>query len=471
MRYIFATLALLIPVLTIWAWQSSSNKDDQVWDVVFMGIPNSLNPQDVEVSTVGYLLNQTHRPLFYKNQDGVYRSDLLSKIAQDQSGLNLSLCVREQIQLGSSRLLQSSDLHSFISRRTSELNLKVDIESNGQCLLLKFKELHHDFFDIFSKMENAPSWNFGDSFDEGLGDFYVSKSNSDYIELTRKSENKRGFNKIMVHAYVNQGALESLISSRRIEDLNRISAELVPKYIRETYASYEVALLQTGILLLNIKNDELRRLIYNCLNISDFRIAFSPGQAFFKDIKTILPIGVPGAQSGKPDQHCNLNGASPKRFGKVSFWNWKDNNREQLKQFLDHFSSKIGIEIEYQEVAPERLFSIVKHDEQKHELIVIGLSANEFHYRDFYQYLLDPKHTILSKIPIDFRKEIDLLDARPSLRLQSELIQKLDSALFEKAVALPLFQQIRPFFYPKELKGLEFGSNFLAHPIVSEITN
>ncbi|NJL26313.1 MAG: hypothetical protein HC902_14970 [Calothrix sp. SM1_5_4] len=337
---------------------------------------------------------------------------------------------------------------------------------------LTFDQPYHEFFETFTRFENAPTWTLGNGdFESGLGEFQISSVSPDGIKLVRKKQSNQGFNTILVHAYQGQEKLADLAKRHRIEDFNRVSPELVPIEVKQTYRNYGVVLLQTVVLLLNIRDRELRRAIYNCIDINKFRQALSPGQSIFKNIKTILPIGVPGAVEGVPDQKCRVDKLAGRRIASVKFWNWKDNNRDVLRDFWADFTRSTGIPIAYSDITPERLFAIAKRQERDHELITIGLSATEFHYKDFYQYLVHPHHTLFSVSAVDMSADLAKLDARPTKEELAFGISRIDTVLADEALALPLFQQVREFYYPSNLKGFNFGSNFLEHPIVSEISN
>lgn len=471
MRYLFAALALFILAGGV-AWSLLRPSTDRVWDVVMMGLPKSLEPRDIEVAPIGYLLNQTHRPLFNQNEDGVYTSEILSDWAQDRGGLNVKVCVKPGMAIHNVGPFDAVKLAEFLKRRLSELKLQATITPAVPCVALSFTQRHHGFFDLFTRFENAPTWKVDHSaFESGLGEFYVANISEDKIELLRKEDSGRGFNKIFVHAYKSKQHLEELIRTQIIEDVNRVSPELVPDEIKKTYRNYGVVLLQTGILLLNVKDANLRRIIYNCLDIQKFRQAFSPGQSEFKNIQTILPIGVPGAREGLPAQNCTHRKNASTTYPTVKFWNWKDNNRESLKSFWKEFTDQTGVQVEYSDISPEKLFAIAKGQERKHELVVLGLSATEFHYRDFYQYLVDPNHSMLSNSTLDLSATLAKLDQKPNKVELESGIATIDSTIASEGLALPLFQQIRQFYYPYELKGISFGSNYLEHPIIAEIRN
>ncbi len=439
---------------------------DSTWDVILMGFPNALSPKQLEVMSVGYVIHQTHKPLFQRNEDGQYTSAVLEKWSQSRDGLEIELCPSTSVFVGKDQLFTTARLENFLATRMGELGARAKFSSIGSCLMVRFENPNHEFIETFAHFENAPSWSNSSPFEDGLGDFYVAESATDHrMVLLRKYPTQNGFKRIVVHAYKNKEQAENLVKAGGIEDINRISPDLVPDSLKKNYSDYGVVLLHTGVLLINARDARIRKAIYNCLDIEKFRRAFSPTQSYFKSVKTILPIGAPGAKEGLAAQDCK-----PTKNARARFWNWKDNNRDQLRAYLKEFSKVSGVEVDYSDIPLSTLMDVVGRKIRDYDMLVVGLSATEFHYRDFYQYLVDPKSTMISAVALDYSRELKDIDSKPNDQDVLAKVDKIDRAIADQAIALPLFQQTRHFYFPRSLKGLKFGGNSLEHPVVAELS-
>jgi hypothetical protein len=100
--------------------------------------------------------------------------------------------------------------------------------------------------------------------------------------------------------------------------------------------------------------------------------------------------------------------------------------------------------------------------------MIVAMDAVRPDYSAFYEYFIDGDKTLL-----DINLPIENLLKKLYYKEDKNKIIKLTEAInlqFRKnAIVLPLYQEVRNFYYPRKIKNLEIGQDFLEYPTIAEI--
>ena len=436
---------------------------DQTWEMLSLGLPDKITPQVAHINMGFYILKQTHEPLFRYNDDGQFYSKVLSSWSRSIDNRQFILCPNQKLVFSNEIYFTTDFLKNFISRTATKLG-KVHLNLTDQCLSVLFDKPQEGFLRQYSDHELSPSIPSNNPrIEYGLGPFVVESISSQEIDLRRKDFIENGYNVIRVINY--KGRNDPNLNNKFIEDFNRVYISDLPSWVKEEYANYGVMLSQSINLLINHPDKELRDIIYNCLDIERFRKAFMPLQEDFYSIENILPVGMVGAKKGLPSQQCKL--LKPRNF-KLKFVNWKQDNVEQLFDFFRDFFERLNIQINIENISASEFLSRVSKKPHRYELTVIALDAIRPDYRVFYEYLINGRQAIVDYDVPRATEIYNTLVRSEGEKEKRNLIEKLNDVLKKEAVILPLYQEVRRFYYPKHIKNLRLGKDFLEYPEIAD---
>jgi MarR-like DNA-binding transcriptional regulator SgrR of sgrS sRNA len=265
-----------------------------------------------------------------------------------------------------------------------------------------------------------------------------------------------------------EAAADPLLDLQRedIADFNRIAWTKVPAATLERFRAFDNIPLKSSGLVFVTPDKELRRMIYNCLDIKDFRQAVSPQDHSFNDISTILPVGVPGGSPGVPEQVCAADSAL--RSGKtVTLAAVDRNNREMLLRAADRFYKKTGIKIIVRMYDAGDLVKTLFKRPHPYDMITIRYSVVQPEYETFFKDFSVRNGFLDYDLPEVSSLRKRLLEAEEDQE-KSVLVAKINDELRDEAVVLPLYQEVRTFYYPKKIRNLAIGKGFTEYPEVAD---
>ncbi len=466
-KIIISICILTIISLSIYFFKSKSKKD-QTWEAIILGIPDKITPEIAPINMGYYILKQTHEPLFFWDDTiNQYRSNVLKRWTASIDFRSFTFCLDERKLFDNGKKFSFNLFVSFAKNVIEKFNkdYKLDI-ANNNCVKINFKESQNNFLQFLSYYENSPSIPTDNpKIHLGLGAYKVVEFDEKSLTLTRKNPIRNGFNKIVFINY--KGAKDPNLENKNIEDFNRIYIEDLPEWIKKEYANYPIMLFQTINLLINNHDKRIREYLYNCLNIEELRKAFMPKQNNFQDISNILPIGMVGASPQKPQQHCEKIIKLNKSI-ELKFINWKEGTKDFFTNYFDLFYKKHNIRIKVEQITLNDLLKLAFNKPHPYDLAIVALDTVRPDYSAFYGYLIGEKNNLIDvDIPItDDLKELMLEE--DSIKIVS-LVKKINRKIHDSITILPLYQEVRDFYYPKNIKHLNLGRNFLEYPDVADL--
>ena len=442
-------------------------KKDQTWDVIAVGIPEEITTKVAMINMGLYVLKQTHEPILRVKNRNEYISNILREWERDASSKKFKLCVKDGLTFDTHIPALRKDIIDHIRKITKQFDKKAQINLAGSlnhrgCVWINFDRSMPSYLEYLTQYENAPTLVAqGKKWELGLGPFRVVHLAKDTLELERKVKVKNGHNKIRFHSY--SGSQDQILQNKNIEDFNRVFIGDLPAWIKAEYNNYGVALFQTVNLLINVQDRQDRETIYHCLDIDKFRRAFMPKQQEFADIQNVLPMGVPGSKKGKAQQNCNSK-SSDKEY---LFYNWNKTSRSALQSFFVEFHQKTGITIKIVDISKNDFVNIVLKSPHPYHLTVVAIDAVRADYDAYFAPLVSKKSVFDIELPQARKvfKKIANLDGQEKLRH----IDLVNQHLANSALILPLYQEIRKFYFPKQIKNLKVGGNDLEYIEVGEL--
>ena len=217
-------------------------------------------------------------------------------------------------------------------------------------------------------------------------------------------------------------------------------------------------------LIINHPDRKVRSRIYNCVDIPALRSAFFTGKKDFFNISNILPMGIPGAVPGFPAQACDKAAVSG---AELRFANWMFGNSEMMAKYAAELSKKSGIKIRLDQYSPQELVGVLHKGPRPFNLVIIVFDAVRPDPTAFFESFAksDGFHDFeIPEIVSDYRKLFYADDEIEREIISKELVDKISG----QALALPLYQNIRVIYYPKEINNLTVGQGFLEYPEVAE---
>ncbi|MBF0361148.1 MAG: hypothetical protein HQK49_09060 [Oligoflexia bacterium] len=469
--FVFILLLSLILISS-----SCSRYKDDTWDAVLLGFPAKISPEVAGVNMGLYILKQTHEPLFRINDNGQYVSKLLLEWNRDDHFKTFTFCPNTNLIFSEGKSFDLDYFKSYLNNSLKKFNTapsEISIyESNTnknthKCIQINFQKPSEYFLTYLTYYENAPSLKSKDErIEYGLGSYWVDSMDNMKIILKRKKSESGKFNSIILHNF-NDSSLN--LNDRKIEDFNRVLIAQLPSWLAKEYTSYDVSLLQTVNLVINVKDSNLREFIYNCIDINSFRHAFVPNQKDFLSIKNILPIGLRQAQEGLPKQECNKHIRAKVNGKSITFLNWKDDNIESLTNYLKNLKKEFNVNIKLKNVSLNEFINVVLTKPHPYQLTVVALDTVRPDYSAFYYYLAGYKDCLTDiEIP-PIKATLTNIQNTKEFKDQLPFVDIINKEIEKNKIILPLYQEMRKFYYPPRIKGLMLGENYLEYPEVSEL--
>jgi len=443
----------------------SRSRQTETWEVMLGAIPPTVTVRDADQGVVYYLLKQTHEPLFRQEDGTRFTSRILSRWSRNISYSEFEFCPDVSLKFDSKNQFSFQYFRSYLETVTRKYPKSAVLTPHNGCVGVKFDSAQPEYLVFLTDYKNAPSVASDDGFEAGLGQFYVKSLTAERAVLLRKRPLSGAYNKIIAHAYHGPG--DPNLQNRNITDFNRISSYDQPGWIKEAFVEFINPELKTVNLILNHPDKNVRRALYGCMDVDEFRQAFMPQRKDYFAISTMLPLGIHGAQSGKPRQNC---GAAEKRMGvpgtDLTLLNQQWDNAAQLKRYLDVFFLKTGIRITVLQPPQQKIVEMLHAGRHSYNLAVVVTGAAYWDYTSVFQYYAD-KGAYFDQIPPTVR----LLYNRMKLAegdAKSVLAAKMAEELRDQYMVLALYQTTVKLYYPKSIKNLVVGRGVREIPEVAD---
>lgn len=441
---------------------SAHAKEEGSWEVLVTGLPEKITTEGARGNIAYYILKQTHEPVFRLRDGQNYTSTILKSWTRSPDYKNFLFCPEPNLGFDPRSPFGLEKFAEHISSVTIKYDAGVKLVKEDGCVRVSFNKQRKGYLEYLTRYENAPTKKVSDRLEAGLGAYFVGEAEKDRVTLIRKKKVRGGYGKIVFHEY--SGPKDPNLKNRNIKDFNIIPGVDVPNWVKDEYTRFENVELKSVNLIINHPDLKVRARVYNCVDVQALRTAFFTGKKDFFNIGNILPMGISGAVPGLPEQTCEKTDAIP---AKLHFANWMFGNSEGMKKYAEDFTKKSGIKLSLDAYSPQEIVSVLNKSPRPFNLVILVFDAVRPDPTAFFDSFSkgDGFHDfILPQLVVEYKKLLYEEDEAEKERLA----KKLADMISKNALSLPLYQNIRVLYYPKEIKNLSVGRGFLEYPEVAE---
>lgn len=438
--------------------------EDRVWRVVGM-VPPSIIRETIDTPTY-YIIRQTHEPFLRFEDLQNYTSKILLDWRRSADYRKFVFYPDLTLKFNKDERLTKEIFYEQLSSVTARFGADFKLYSASDSVTVEFPAPQRQYLYFLTWYENAPAIRRG-NFEYGLGAFYISSYSQDKIVMERKRKVRNGYNRVEFLNYL--GDKDPNLQDRRIQDFNLLSAEQQPEWIKAAYLGVKNPDPRSVVLLINHPDREVRKRLYNCIDVRKFRGAFFGKTKEFYDIATVLPVGIPGARAGLPRQEC-ARGAGPVP-GNISLINLRSDNADTLPEFIRNLKRDTGINIvenrmEYKDLV--QLLNDPKHDPYWYNIFQIYLDTFRPDYKVFFEYT-SGKKTFLGLRSSAAEELFSSLLKAEDFWSQTDIAEKLAEKIGQEGLVLPLCQTYSTVYYPNKIKNILIGNGFRQYPEVADL--
>lgn len=439
----------------------SAKAEDDSWKVLIPGLPERVFASDESNSTSFYVLTQTHEPVFRWKDGENYSSKLLKKWSRSLDYRHFEFCLDTSLEFSSGDKFGADQFAVQVSSFTSGYSSKFSLTKYGTCVRVSFDVPKKDYLYFWTLYAHAPTKRVSENMELGLGPFYVDTISKNRILLRRRKNVRGGYNAIELLDY--RGGGDPNLNNHEIKDFNLIPPRDIPEWVKKSFFSYKNPEMRSLVLLINHPDEKVRAGVYNCIDIKALREAYFPGKMDYFDIASILPMGVPGAAAGFPQQNCG----KPRIFGRrLRFANWMDGNQETMRKFAEMFQAKSGLALVLDRYGMDDFALAIERRPRPFELAMIMVYVSSSPKESFRMFF-NKGELYDFEVPRLSSRYRELSDDVETSALD-ETYRKLALEISRHALALPISQGMRTLYYPKEIKNFYVGSGIAEYPEVAE---
>lgn len=441
---------------------------DETWVAVLTGIPKEIKPSMSHSLLVSYVLKQTHEPLLKKDKNSNYYSDIIEKWQRSVDHKQIEFCLLKDKYFDETTKFTSDDLAQFLKAVIENNKLETpSIIKKENCIQYSFNKPQEKLLELLTFIGNAPTHksNIPD-IENGLGAYFVTELDSKKILLKRKINSSTGFNKIEF-LNINNLTTEQL-NSETIKDYNFVSGDKIPDWVKVKYLSFNITTLKTRALFINIPDAEMRDKIFNCMDIKSLRTVIFGSKTPMIDIASILPMGIVGASPGTIKQKCStiVSLATKKKFNLIL---WDIPNKNGLESLLESFFKKTGINIIAEYHSYNELLDFIYKKRSNYNLIPLAIDTKVPSYEQYFESFGDSNKTHFSFMIPDVVNTYKQVTASENTEEKKKYALKLQDLILSNHLVLPLYQISQTFYYPKYLKNILVGFDYLDFPDIGRI--
>lgn len=457
-------------VLIVFIFLSACTRShDDSWDVLLGGVPDQIVPNRSYQRSVNYVFSQTHEPLLRNDKDVSYYSKLLKYWDHNADDTLFSFCLKSDLYFAEGVNFEVDNLKDYFDQLFVRLGNKAVVTvKDDSCVIVSLVQSLPALPNTLSRYDLAPSRPSNNpAYEWGLGPYQIVIFETHQILLKRKIKGTKGFN--FIHFFdFEQLQVDKSIDEYSIEDFTRLPPERNPDWVSREYKKYFVKILQSRDLIINIPDEKLRQVVYHCMDIQGLRRAFSVGR--YVDIKTILPLGFPGAKQGSPDQDCEIYREQFKDQNiQLTFFDWKGTNTAQFISLFDKFFDQTGIRINIQNGTHAGFLKSIAIVPHPYNLYIAFLNTSNPFLDPVVSSVLGPDIYLVDyKLP-DYDSLYDKWSQEIDSNKKNEIAAQMADLITQHAVVLPLTQDVRDFYYPRDIKGLNFSRTTTQNPEVVDL--
>ncbi len=457
-------IALLFPAVIIAFFVVKMKSENDVWQVIGEIPPSIGREKGIDTATY-YIIRQTHEPLFRCDDLQNYTSKVLKDWSRSVDYRRFVFSPDTSLKFNTTSRLTEDFFVNYISSVTTRYGVDFKLSRATGSVTVEFKEPQKQFLYFLTWYENAPAIKAG-NIEYGLGEYLVTSYNERKIVFDRKTRVRGGYNRIIYRKY--EGESDPVLENRKIQDFNLLSSFQQPEWIKKEYVGIKNPDPRTIVLLINHPDKRVRKRLHDCLSIDDFRRAFIVKRKEFYDVKTVLPVGIPGGKGGMPEQVCDKGNSLA--GGKVVLVNQQDNNDTALASYLNSFYRKTGIRVLAKKTEYQELVNLLKNSKRKpfsYNLLQMVLDTYRPDHKVFFEYVAGEKTFLDVRVPKveSLYKELLKADTPDN---QNKIAETLADELNQEGLVLPLYQTYSTVYYPAEIENIIVGKGFSQYPEVAD---
>lgn len=443
-----------------------ANSQTDVWGVLVVSVPDKVVLDKEGETVVSYILRQTHEPLFRKADGQNFTSKILRDWSRSINYTEYTLCPDTSLKFSDSTAFSMDFFYSYLSSATKRYSPNFSIERNVGCAIVRFQTARKGYLDFLTRYEQAPSINQSGNISFGLGPFYVAVLTDKKVELRRKKTVTDGYNTVAFYTYSDA---DDNLKKTGISDFNKLPTSQQPEWISRDFQSFRnIELVSVG-LAISHPDKSVRQMLFNCIDTKEFREAYAPiTRKQFFDIKTVLPVGVSGAQAGKPEQRCRIQAGVKGK--EIILANPRINNEETLAQYADNFFKKTGFRIKVRKFLPNQINPMLydKKNIRPYNLLVVTVGALGAEISEFLK-LYSGSPLAVDYVPGHIRQMYREIIKEEDIEKKNYLSQNLAEELNREYLVLPLYQTAGTLYYPRKIKNLSVGRGAVEYPEVADL--
>lgn len=442
------------------------NKRKASYDALFIGLPKEVFVSKAQFNLVYYILTQTHEPLFRKDDGENFSSRVLVNWSRSMDSKEYLFCPDTSLEFRADGKFDENYFSTYISGATSRFSKNFHVTRNGGCFRVGFGKPEKSYLDFLTLLDNAPTLRRSARIEDGLGPFYVDSIGDSKVVLKRKKQISRGYNEIMMWEY--SGPNDPRLLSREIEDFNLIYSYQIPDWVKQEYTKFDIMDLKSVGLVFNHPDLVVRERLYNCVDIDAFREAFYPSKTGFQYIQNILPMGIPGAESGRPVQSCSRlpvihGGDSP-----ILFADWGKEAGAQMESFWSNFQKKTQLRVVAKKHTVQEISDCLDKNKRKiyNILPVVIDTSGRNDPLAFFDIFIGKRFFDFADASIDSKYATMLSES--DIAEKRSLSVAINDAIRKNAMILPLYQSVSSVYYPAYIKNISAGKKMSRYPEIGD---
>lgn len=418
--------------------------------------------------TASYILKQTHSPVFFKDRFGSYQSNILSRWHKNLDDNFLYLCIDRPKFFSPDKYFDIDGLKNLVKMVTAKEGLSVTINSTEKnCINIELNAEATKLLVAMSELENAPTARSSDErYELGLGEFKVTEFSVEKIVLNRKLMLDDHFN--IIEFIKIDGPNDKNLAALDFNDYNLIGEDLIPKEVRKNFRSVTTTTLKSNVLLLNIRDKNIRRAIFSCVDsIALSRVLY--GKRFVGlNSSSLIPRGMEGAQTISKKSQCVPYTSRNSKTPSITFITWRSDNESAIQDEVEKLGRRAGVSIKTEFYSYTELTDILYHHKDRFNLLPITIDTKNGSFSQLFESFGSPEKSLLSFTVASVRREFQKLrQSQTNSGTQKTIANTLNNEILSQALAVPLFQPIKTYYYPPNIDEIFLGDDFLDFPQVA----
>lgn len=265
----------------------------------------ALKPESFQYHPMVFILKQLHEPLFTRTSEGI-RSNILSNWVSSSDFKEYQLCLKPDVYFSNDKKLNIENLKQNLEYFSKKKYFTAKVDSIGvlkDCIKIKFQSSYYGFIDDLQslKMSIIDLETVNNEIPVGISEYKVESYTKQKLTLRARNQlvHKPYFDIVNIIAI--GSSPQKIDTLLQFQEINLLRSTQLPSQneLKMNFKEIEIYDIQGVYILLNHKDNQIRELMFNCINRE------SLSKALNLDVKsypnTILPeesgVSVPFIQN------------------------------------------------------------------------------------------------------------------------------------------------------------------------------